>query len=238
MSRIYLVRHGQAGTRQAYDELSPLGRTQARHAGDYLAAQGICFRAALSGSLRRQRETAAEAACAYTARGLEFPEIITDPGWNEFDLDTVYRDISAAIAAEDAQFRREFAELQRLAADGSHEVHRRWSRCDAAIVEAWVEGRYPSRAESWEAFIARVQDRLNALPRLGPDESIVVFTSAIPISIWVAMALGAANDHILPLAGVMYNSAITTFRLHDGALMLFDFNGVPHLPDAALRSFR
>ena len=33
LSRVYLVRHGQAGTRKAYDSLSDLGRRQAQTAG-------------------------------------------------------------------------------------------------------------------------------------------------------------------------------------------------------------
>ncbi len=238
MSAIYLIRHGQAGTRQAYDELSPLGRMQAHRAGEYLAAQGVRFGAAISGSLRRQRETAAEAACAYSARGLDFPEIAADPDWNEFDLDAVYRDVSAAMAADDPRFARDYAELLRLASDDTHEVHRRWSPCDAAIVEAWIAGRYPSAAGSWEAFIARVEARRGALPRLGPEDAVAIFSSAVPIAIWVAMAMGVANGHVMRLAGVMYNSAITTLRLRGGELTLFDFNGVPHLPGAALRTFR
>ncbi len=60
MSVVYLVRHGQAGTRENYDSLSDLGRRQARRLGEHLAAQGVRFDAAWSGSLARQRATAEE----------------------------------------------------------------------------------------------------------------------------------------------------------------------------------
>jgi hypothetical protein len=36
----------------------------------------------------------------------------------------------------------------------------------------------------------------------------------------------------------MYNSAVTTMRLRNDDLMLFSFNGVPHLTDPQLRTFR
>ena len=62
--------------------------------------------------------------------------------------------------------------------------------------------------------------------------------SAAPISIWAAAALEVADSHIMRLAGVMYNSAVTTFRLRDDAVTLFSFNGVPHLNEAGLRTFR
>jgi hypothetical protein len=40
------------------------------------------------------------------------------------------------------------------------------------------------------------------------------------------------------LAGVMRNSAVTSMRLRDDELMLFSFNGVPHLNAPELRTFR
>ena len=43
MSVLYLIRHGQAGTREHYDTLSELGRAQARLLGEHLAAQGVRF---------------------------------------------------------------------------------------------------------------------------------------------------------------------------------------------------
>ena len=88
MSRIFLVRHGQAGSRQNYDCLSDLGHTQARALGDYFAREGVTFHAAWVGGLTRQRQTAEHVAAAYAAVGLAFPAPTHDPAWNEFDLDT------------------------------------------------------------------------------------------------------------------------------------------------------
>jgi broad specificity phosphatase PhoE len=236
---LYLVRHGQAGTRDDYDTLSELGRRQARRAGEYLAAQGVIFRAAYSGTLRRQIQTAEEAACAYRVRGLEFPGIVADPGWNEFDLDTVYREMAPALAAADPQFRREYGEIRRQAADGAHAVHRLWSPCDTAIVRAWIEERHPCSAESWRAFVERVENRLKAVAGRGEAGAVAIFTSAVPMAISVAMALGVDGDRIMKLAAVVYNSAITELRVRDGGeLALAGFNGVPHLPERDLRSFR
>jgi broad specificity phosphatase PhoE len=174
-------------------------------------------------------------AAAYRKAGLPFPEVAADPGWNEFDLDTVNREIAPAIAAEDPQFREQYARLTELAADRGHAVHHTWSPCDAAIMRAWIEGRYPCSTESWEGFIARVRARLDVLPAA---DNVAIFTSAVPIAITVAHALGVVNGGVLPLAGVMYNSALTTFRVRPEGLMLFNFNTVPHLPDAGMRTFR
>ena len=85
MSRIYLVRHGQAGTREAYDSLSERGRRQSRLLGEYLAAQKIQFTAAYTGAMLRQGQTAEELSRGYTQAGGHFPAITVDEDWNVVD---------------------------------------------------------------------------------------------------------------------------------------------------------
>jgi broad specificity phosphatase PhoE len=238
VSALYLIRHGQAGTRLRYDTLSAKGRVQARLLGRYLAEQKIAIRAALSGTLERQRETAAEAAEGYREAGGEFPPVTVDAGWNELDLDGVYREVAPAIAAEDPDFRERYAALMRMAEDEGHAVHHTWSPCDAAIVGAWIEGRYRTACESWREFVARIQGRRGTLPRCEKGEAVAVFTSAVPIAVWVAAALGLDEGRMMRLAGVMHNTAITTMRMDGGDPELFSFNGVPHLKEAELKTFR
>jgi len=67
---------------------------------------------------------------------------------------------------------------------------------------------------------------------------VAVFTSATPIAVWTGMALGIAENKIMRLAGVMYNSAFSTLRMRQEDVTLFSFNNVPHLAEAALRTFR
>ena len=59
MTTLHLVRHGQASAGAAdYDVLSPRGREQARHLGDWWGARGVGLDAAFTGTLKRQRDTA------------------------------------------------------------------------------------------------------------------------------------------------------------------------------------
>ena len=83
MSALYLIRHAQAGPRHKYDQLSDLGQAQARHLGEYLAAQPVSFTAAFAGGLARQRLTAEAVARAYRDRSVPFPDIQHDPRWND-----------------------------------------------------------------------------------------------------------------------------------------------------------
>jgi broad specificity phosphatase PhoE len=240
LSFVYFFRHGQAGTRDNYDSLSPTGRRQATLLGEHLAAEPVHFAVAYSGRLSRQRETAAQVAAAYAARGVPFPEIQTLPAVDEFDLDRVYTEMAPLLARDDDRFRAEYdilrEQIRASAGSPEAEVHRRWSPCDIQVVDAWIRARYTYSGESWQGFRERVASCREALN--GSEGNVAVFTSATPAAIWTGLSLDIHDDRILPLAGALYNSSITILRLREEQLRLFSFNGVPHLADAALRTHR
>jgi broad specificity phosphatase PhoE len=238
MSCVYFVRHGQAGLRHDYDSLSEAGREQARRLGAYLGRQRIRFSAAYAGSLRRQAETAALALESCAAAGVEPPELVEEPRWNEFDLEGVMAEVVPLLCADDPEFRRQYEALSSAVADHGSDLHRRWTPCDTAAMDAWMEGRYRLRAESWPAFLERVAAARATLAESHPRGNVVVFTSALPISLCVGVALELSIPNVLRLAGAMYNSAITILSAKDAVFSLLSFNATPHLDDPALRSFR
>lgn len=237
MSALYLIRHAQAGPRHKYDRLSGLGQAQARRLGEYLASQPVSFGAVYSGGLERQRRTAQAVADAYRERGVAFPEIQYDPRWDEFDLGEVYRALAEPLSRDDAEFEREYAEMMRFLDDESHALHRNHNYCDIAIIRAWIAARYEYNGESWEAFRSRVSSPRATLSQFNSGQRTAVFTSATPISLWVGRALGLDDTNIWRIAGVAYNTGITTVRLSGDDTRLFTFNGVPHL-DPEMRTFR
>jgi len=237
LSSLYLIRHGQAGTRGHYDALSDLGHRQAYHLGQYLAAQKVPFKALISGCLNRQQQTAAGVRQAYRDAGVAIPDIVPEPAWNEFDMTAVFSEFAPLLCEADPAFKQEYDELMRKLEDKASPIHHAWTDCDTQAMRAWMEGRFPCRTESWNAFRERI---LSSRARLGihqPGDAIAVFTSATPISLWVASSLGVPEAGMMRLAGVIYNTAVTTFRLRDDDLMLFSFNGIAHL-DPPLRTFR
>jgi broad specificity phosphatase PhoE len=237
VSALYLIRHAQAGPRHNYDRLSALGQSQARRLGEYLASQRVSFRAVYCGCLERQRLTAEAVALAYRDSAVAFPEIQHDPHWDEFDLGDVYRALAEPLSRDDAKFAHEYAEMMRLLDDEDHLLHRNHNYCDIAIIRAWVATRYEYEGESWEAFRSRVAAPLAVLSENPSGEQIAVFTSATPISLWVGRALGLEDSSIWRLAGVAYNTGITTLRVSSDDCRLFTFNGVPHL-EPEMRTFR
>jgi broad specificity phosphatase PhoE len=160
LSRVYLIRHGQAGTRKAYDALSDLGRRQARLLGEYFVSERIHFTAAYRGELKRQEQTAEEVRLACREAGVCFPEVLPHSGWNEFDLDHIYRALAPRMCDEDPEFQKEYREMVAQARAASEDpdanVNRRWMPCDRKVVLTWIEGRHPYDGESWQAFRERV----------------------------------------------------------------------------------
>jgi broad specificity phosphatase PhoE len=242
LSSVYLVRHGQAGTRDSYDSLSELGRRQSRLLGKYFVSQGIEFAAVYSGAMLRQQQTAAEVSTAYTEARVPFPEIIIDNDWNEFDLAQVYREIGPLLCAEDHEFRTEYEEMRRQVTEsaGVHdaEVHRRWRPCDTKMVEAWIAGRFLYSGETWNQFRERVAAWRLKLSHAAGQANILAFTSATPTGVLTGLALDAPDERVRQLAGVLLNASYTVLRQRGERLQLFQFNAAPHLTTPELRTHR
>ena len=246
MSTVYLVRHGQAGTRDAYDSLSELGERQAGLLGEHFISQGIRFASAYAGGLIRQQQTAGQISAAYAAAGVGFPTVRVDPGWDEFDLGRVYREIAPRLVAEDSEFRCEYDEMreQVRVSQGEHgaRIHRRWMPCDTKVVEAWLAGRYPYGGETWDQFRERVASCRLKMPARQENEArqenILVVTSATPLAIWTGLSLEIYDERIMRLAGAVYNASYTILRLRKQQLRLFTFNAVPHLAAPGLCTHR
>ena len=230
MSVLYLVRHGQAGTRENYDSLSDLGRTQARLLGEHFRSQGIHFAAAYSGALARQQATGAEV--------LPDIAITVDPGWDEFDLSQVYREFAPLLIQDDQQFSIEYDAMQQAIARQEAAVHRKWNDCDKKCVRAWVEGRYPYSGESWLQFVERIHGALARVVQAAHEGNVAVFTSATPIGVSAARTLQLFDARAMWLAAVMFNASFTTLRVHGDEVRLFTMNATPHLNETHLKTFR
>ena len=238
MSYVYFIRHAQAGSRDNYDVLSELGRKQARLLGQHLVDHGVELSALFSGDMRRQRDTAEITAQAIADSGRAAKEVIVDRGWNEFSLLSVYRAIAARMCEESPDFDRDFKEMQQMIRSDPHATGGATGRCDAAVIRAWIENRYPEyQGESWTDFKARVLASGKRIMERDSGDAVAVFTSATPVAIHAAAALGLADDKLLNILGVIYNCSVSLLRLKNGESRLFTFNSTAHL-SPTLRTFR
>ncbi|MBE0658386.1 MAG: histidine phosphatase family protein [Bryobacteraceae bacterium] len=229
MPTLTLIRHGQAGTRDNYDVLSETGVAQARLLGLWLDQRVPAFDAVFSGSLERQRQTAAIAMNG----GLEVRE---NPDWNEFDMDGVFEAIVPLLSEADAGFRERYGLIQTEIAGGGESIHREWKPADGEVMVAWLKNRFGEMAgvESWEAFRQRVRRALQSVAGMDEGARVCVFTSALPAALCIAEALGLEQPQILSLAGTSYNTGITVLRIVSGRPELVSFNSASHLPEQLL----
>ena len=232
---VTLIRHGQAGSRQVYDDLSGIGHEQSRSLGEWFAERGVRFDAIITGGLNRQRMTAREMVAAMDAKGVRSPAPLVDERWSEFDLDEVYAGIGPMLAREDEQFRLEYEALRREMADPESAAHRAWRSCDVMVVRAWIEARFEFEGESFAGFAARVRQ---ALAGLRAEGHVAVVTSATPIALSAGVALDLAPKRVMQLAGAQRNTAFGEMDLRPGDPRVVSFNNVPHLRQARLRTFR
>src|SRR5262249_15904228 len=140
---------------------------------------------------------------------------------------------------EDEQFARDVVEMQEAIRLDPHTTSGATGRCDLAVIRAWMENRYPELdgQETWPAFRARIHSCVDSLNGGTHQQPVSLFTSPTPIAIPAGAALGLADDRLLSILGVIYNTSVSVLRLKDDGMRLFTFNSVAHLgiADRSLR---
>ncbi|OHV42006.1 MULTISPECIES: histidine phosphatase family protein [Pseudofrankia] len=220
MGVIYLVRHGQASFGSAdYDVLSELGYRQAALVGAELRARGARVDLAVSGALRRQRETAA--AAGWSA------DVESDSRWNEYDQDWIinrHADVGGAPV-----------NAGQLPPSRGMSSRAYQGLLDVALSE-WIASA-DAGPGSYVAFSDAVGDALDGLlRRLDSGAAAVVFSSAGPIAAICARLLDLRVDGIISLNRVMINGSITKVVSGRSGTSLISFNEHSHI-DAAGREF-
>lgn len=239
MAELILVRHGQASAFEAdYDKLSEMGHRQARLLGEHWAKSGARLDSAVCGSLRRHRETLAAVKEAYDAKGLPFPDVEEDAGWDEYDAYAVIGRLGPLLAEQDD----EFALIQQRAQQELSGPHRNryFQRAFEALMAAWVERRVAAEGvESFSHFHARVMDaRARLIARSGAGR-VAVFTSGGPIGVNVQATMEAPLLQAMRINSRVRNASLTHFLFSTGRVSFDSFNLVPHLEhDPSLITFR
>jgi broad specificity phosphatase PhoE len=224
MGVLLLVRHGQGslGTSN-YDELSELGRRQARLVGARLAGSDLRVSQAWCGGLARQRETA----CTVLAElGLPPGDLGTDDRLDEYD----HMAILATDSTEDPSTEDPF--VSALTPESRRALQ---STLDEAI-SRWIQGGADYR-ETHSAFTARAEAAIGELAAL-PGTTMAV-TSAGVIAVACARLTGLPADRWPTLARVVVNTSVTRLITGRTGTHLLTFNDHAHLEgDRSLISYR
>ena len=105
MSFLTLVRHAQASFfADDYDQLSPLGRTQAGLLGDHWVSRRQLWDEVYTGPRTRQRHTAELVGARYRQARLSWPEPVVLPELDESDLGGILGRLAPDLARQDRTF--------------------------------------------------------------------------------------------------------------------------------------
>lgn len=220
--RAHLIRHAQASWGSAdYDRLSPLGETQARHLGEWLATDAATvYSHVVRGDMRRHAQTLTAIEAAFAAAGRELPAARVDAGWNEFDHVPILAAYAAAYGGDEAL---------RAGQAGDERAQR---AVLAAAVRAWHEGQFDGTVpETWADFGRRVA---GARARVGCSiGNVLIVTSGGAMWRCAQAALDLDDAGLVKLGLHLRNTGISEFRYGSDRWQMLSWNELPHLADPA-----
>lgn len=217
MGKLYLVRHGQASFGAAdYDNLSELGRKQARRLGEYFRDSDQSFDVVFTGTLRRHNQT-----WAGIAEGLQASEtvpVIARPGLNEYDPVALISAIHPEPLVHPKTpegIRNHF----RLLRDG---------------LMAWMQATSaPQGMPSYAEFVVGVTSALDEIRNEHFGKNVLIASSGGPISTAVGHILGASHEGTVDLNLRIRNSSVSEIVFTPRRHSLVTYNTLPHLDGKA-----
>jgi broad specificity phosphatase PhoE len=224
---VLLIRHGQASFGAAdYDVLSATGERQAQIVAAALARRGYHPSRVITGSMRRQIDTAA---------AFDGPAPEVDRRWDEYDANDVLTHHSSSPARLDGPAADEDGEGEPL-------TSKRFQAILEPALEAWIAlaEETPAR-QSWPRFSGAGSAALAELAgELGRGETAVVVSSGGTIAALAGGLLGAPALAFPALNRVMVNASVTKVAIGAGGLNLVGFNDHSHLEevDRSLVTYR
>jgi broad specificity phosphatase PhoE len=239
MSRLFLVRHGQASfLERNYDKLSAKGEEQARILGSYWAGLNVVFDRVYSGPKVRQRETARIAGEAYKATGIPWPEPTVLNAFDEFQAEAVMERSLPELVETDAGIRQMHAAFKD--ANTRPEQFKTFQEIFEVIIGRWAAGQLPLEGiEPWADFSDRVQSGLAQLSTDGSGgQNIAIFSSGGPVGVAMQRALDLSTESTLKAAWMVRNCSFSEFLFSPGRFTLSSYNNTAHFTDPEFLTHR
>jgi broad specificity phosphatase PhoE len=239
MGTLFLVRHAQASfLEQNYDQLSARGEEQARLLGAYWAQRNLVFDRAGTGPCVRQIDTAKLMSDNYRKAGLEFPEPLVLPEFDEYQAEAVLERSLPGLLKNDQSIRTLHAAFH--SSSGSAGRRATFQKLFETVIGKWMAGviHLPG-LETWSAFCSRVNFVLAKFLAAGSrGERVAIITSGGPIAVAMQRALNLSPQHTLQVSWMSRNCSWSEFLYSGERFTLSSFNTHPHLNDAAMLTYR
>lgn len=218
MPIVLLIRHAQASFgAEDYDVLSGLGRRQVDALAGALERRGVVADVVVSGTLRRQRDSAQRWAQRAGARAS------VDARWNEYSDD----DVLSQHSTSDAR-------LARRAGDETAVDSRAFQTVLDDALASWIEaGADGGSAQPGPAFLAGIEAALDDVAGgLGRGETAFVFSSGGTIAAAAAALLDLPARAFVALNRVSVNTGISKVVVGRRGRSLVSYNEHGHLEEA------
>jgi broad specificity phosphatase PhoE len=230
VSRLTLIRHGQARSFRRENALTALGEAQAARLACYWLRHGVEFDEVVTGTLARQVRTEEIVAEAYRIAGRSWPEARRDPAWNEYDATGVLGHPDDRLTQWKEQYET---------ARGTAEENRHFQRMLEAAMLLWMDGEMTSEhIESWPAFRERVTAAIGRVMEGPAGRRVALFTSGGPIGFTVHVATNSPERTFLDVNWRVRNLSVSEFLFDRDRLTLDSFNSIGHLEERELWSYR
>jgi broad specificity phosphatase PhoE len=239
MSRLFLIRHGQASfLERNYDKLSAKGEQQSRILGEYWAGLKLGFDRVYSGPRVRQRQTARIVGEAYKAAGLPWPEPVVLKTFDEFQAETVMERCLPELIETDGEIRQMNGAFRE--AQTRPEQFKAFQRMFEVVIGRWAAGQLPlDDIEPWPEFCNRVQSGFEQLSSNGSrGQQIAIFSSGGPVGVAMQRALGLSTEATLKTAWMVRNCSFSEFLFSAGRFTLSSYNATPHFTDPEMITHR
>lgn len=220
MSRILLIRHGQASfMKKNYDQLSELGQQQSVRLGHWMMEKGVDPEVLYSGTLSRQQDT-----CKLSLGESRPPAI--DASFNEHEGPAIFKTYFPTYLAE----KPALAEEIEIKGMQDPTIRPQLIKAFFQMHHLWTQGKVQSgEHESWEAFKARAKTAYKLILAAAEKGSVAVYTSGGLIASILGLVLELKDEKVVDLNWQIRNTSITELKLSAGRLHLREFNATPHL---------
>ena len=232
MSKIFLIRHGQASyLSDDYDKLSDKGVLQSIALGRYFLDNNIQFSKIFIGKLNRHQQTFDGFANAFEAKSIALPKPIYLEELNEHQAPE-----ALTLAYDD--FINQYDEAKMLVKEFNREpnLKRRNSiKIFELFMREYVSGRFPFEHESiqsWSNFRAQTKKGIaNVLENIDKGETIGIFTSGGTKSSIIGDSLGVTDEKISELNLAFRNASFSQLLFSENRLNVLSLNETPHLSE-------
>ncbi len=222
--KIYMIRHGQASFGSPnYDRLSEKGIEQVRALAGYLYSAGVDFDAVYSGTMERQKQSAAEF-IRHNVHAVESKSAVKEiEGFNEHNTEQIFRSILPELRERDPEL---IFDLDNLMSD-----RKLFQSVYKKVMTAWIRGSCSNlHCETYDQFRTRVRSALHYVAAECKDGgNAAVFTSAGPVSSAVSSIIGVKGEEALRLESETANCSITILAGRGDRLRLISFNSFTHM---------